>query len=744
MAIAGKGPGVKFQLEEATIDGIHHAIENGQITCKELVQAYIDRARAYNGVCTLLVTHDGASIPKAEGYVRAGSRMGFPTETRPASTFLPNLDQYAGLPLDLGRMDATASDPSVQQQFGMVVGRQNAGQLNALETINIRGERSVACKAECDTPPSRGALPASCPSACEAFRRQPDALERAAQLDAEYGRHPDLRKLPMYCAVATVKDWYDVKDMRSTGGNDVNYAMDAAPRDSTVIAALRDKGAIIYAVTVAAETGVRADGSIKPTQAFIGGGGSIRSSWAGHVCNPYDTERSAGPSSGGAGVSVSANLATFAICETTGGSCREPANQNSVVSLVTTKGLTSEDNTATAQFVNHRPGVLARTLSDAAQVLDAMKTQEHGYFDSHDVFTAIPRAFVSKQPYAGFVVKPQDVEGKKPLHGIRIGIVREYMIKPTPNDAAISDKADEEFKSVLRDRLGAEIVESVDPLYPDDPAVPNMKYTFQDAFAETIPFMAPEYLLQMSGDAPEFAVPGYDVKTQDYMLKLALRRAPLSDKLNMRRILSGLEGGDLDAFSMAKYLLARGDSRVTDWASYAANSKWRSNAQAVGAQNAAANTVRDVRIKPGIDRIKMQTVFRMAILKVMQENHIDVFVHPSVGVPQWKIGTDREPTVAGRSAAGPSITDLLGVPEITVPAGYNDIVYDPRYELSADKKSYTLVAGSVRSVLPHPMPYSINFWAGPGDEPTVLKVASAYEAATKHRVPPPAFGALRN
>ena len=40
-------------------------------------------------------------------------------------------------------MEPTISDPSVQQQFGMRVGIPNAGQLNALETINIRGERSV-------------------------------------------------------------------------------------------------------------------------------------------------------------------------------------------------------------------------------------------------------------------------------------------------------------------------------------------------------------------------------------------------------------------------------------------------------------------------------------------------------------------------------------------------------------------------------------------------------------------------
>ncbi|MET0986819.1 MAG: hypothetical protein ABW034_15580 [Steroidobacteraceae bacterium] len=141
--------------------------------------------------------------------------------------------------------------------------------------------------------------------------------------------------------------------------------------------------------------------------------------------------------------------------------------------------------------------------------------------------------------------------------------------------------------------------------------------------------------------------------------------------------------------------------------------------------------------------IKMQSVFRMAVLKVMHENDIDVFVHPNVGVPQWKIGFDREPTVDDRTAAGPSITDLLGAPEIIVPAGFNDVVCEPRYVLNADKKGYTLVTGTVQSKMAHPMPISINFWAGLGDEPTVLKIASTYEAATKHRVPPAGFGPVR-
>jgi Asp-tRNA(Asn)/Glu-tRNA(Gln) amidotransferase A subunit family amidase len=223
------------------------------------------------------------------------------------------------------------------------------------------------------------------------------------------------------------------------------------------------------------------------------------------------------------------------------------------------------------------------------------------------------------------------------------------------------------------------------------------------------------------------------VRSRDYLVKLALGKAPLSPKLNMRRILQGMDNTDRTSFMMAKYLEERGDARIKDWAAYAAHSKWRSEAQAVGARNAATTNNQDIRATEGIDRIKMQSVMRMAMLKVMLENDIDLFVHPNVGVPQWKIGIDREPTVDGRLAAGPSITDLLGVPEITVPAGYNSIVYDPQYELSADKKSYTLVTGKVKSTLPYPMPFSINFWAGPGDEPVVLKAASNYEGG--HEAP---------
>src|SRR4030095_14823440 len=178
-----------------------------------VVQHYIQRARAYNGVCSALVMEDGAPVPETTGTMRAGAPLHFPTETVKASTIFPDLDQYRGPPLEFGRMEPTASDPSVQQQLGMIVGMPEAGQLNALATLNIRGERSVACRGDYDRHPSQGPLPPGAPPVCENFRHQPDALEQAAHLDATYGRNPDLEKMPMYGVVFSFKDPFDTKDI---------------------------------------------------------------------------------------------------------------------------------------------------------------------------------------------------------------------------------------------------------------------------------------------------------------------------------------------------------------------------------------------------------------------------------------------------------------------------------------------------------------------------------------------------
>ena len=51
VASAQRAPAPKFHLEEATIAGIQQAIQTKQITTVQLVHLYLDRIKAYNGVC---------------------------------------------------------------------------------------------------------------------------------------------------------------------------------------------------------------------------------------------------------------------------------------------------------------------------------------------------------------------------------------------------------------------------------------------------------------------------------------------------------------------------------------------------------------------------------------------------------------------------------------------------------------------------------------------------------------------
>src|ERR1700731_1857467 len=422
-----------FHVEEATIDDVHRAIREGRITCKGLVEIYLKRAKAYNGVSNELVTKDGEAIPPAPGVVRAGAPLKFPTQTEAISTLLPNFDQYAGPPIEFGRMEATASDPTVQQQFGMTIGIPNADQLNAPGNINIRGERSVTCKGDRDRRPSDGPLPAGSPAVCEEFRKQPDALERAGELDAQYGRNPDLAKMPMYCVVFSFKDSYDAKDMRSTGGGDANYDIDFPARDQTLVAQLREKGAIIYAKTANTEYNGRPvpairggaggeRGTNKPAKVFVSTQGYQRSSWAGNPSDVYDTTRAASlGSSSGSGVSVSANLVTCSLCEETGMSCRGPSTHNAVSLILPHKSLISFlGGSIGADIYLDRAGIMCRTVKDAARVLDALKDQANGYYDPRDIFTTVPRSSVSNKPYVASAVSPGT---RGSLRGMRIGII---------------------------------------------------------------------------------------------------------------------------------------------------------------------------------------------------------------------------------------------------------------------------------------------------------------------------------
>jgi Asp-tRNA(Asn)/Glu-tRNA(Gln) amidotransferase A subunit family amidase len=68
--------------------------------------------------------------------------------------------------------------------------------------------------------PKATAVSPGAPPVCEMFRHYPDALERATELDAQYGSNSPLDEMPMYGIVFSFKDPFDTKDVRTTASGD--------------------------------------------------------------------------------------------------------------------------------------------------------------------------------------------------------------------------------------------------------------------------------------------------------------------------------------------------------------------------------------------------------------------------------------------------------------------------------------------------------------------------------------------
>jgi Asp-tRNA(Asn)/Glu-tRNA(Gln) amidotransferase A subunit family amidase len=671
-------------------------------------------------------------------------------------------------------MEATASDPHVHQQFGMVVGIPDAGRVNALATLNIRGERSVTCRGDFDRHASEGPLPPGAPPICQFFRQLPDALERAAELDAAYGRNPDLEKMPMYGVVFSFKDAFDTKDMRSTGGADARYDIDFPEQDHILVEQLRDKGAIIFAKAVMTEYNGRGGdpgGRHKPEKVLPSVLGYQRSTWGGNPSNPYDTTRSASlGSSSGSALSVSVNLVMASLGEETRASCRGPSNHNAVALILPHKALLGFDGGAIGSDIYvDRSGIHCRTIGDCAKVLDALKDPVKGYYDPRDPFTTVPRSSVLSTPYAGHA-RMTGAPGE--LQGMRIGVIRESMVYApgSRTEEPIVQAVAEEIKLVLSARLGASLVESSDPLWKADPDIEAMKTDYRQALARLVPVFMPELLFRLGADEKplfkEFAeaivptefAPGKvfgsgGMQPIDYFVELSEGRLKPPSNLDIATI-QHQELAMGFRFHIPQYLTRRaGDWRargftetLVDFPTLNARSKFWGDDQRSAFKN--WEEVGDLRNplgqRQGVnERIMLRELLRRVDMMVILENDLDVLVRLHTPFPPGKIGGAGQPglwhNLRPESFFGPN----AGLTEVLIPAGYVTTAYDPVFVLSQDGTHYVPTPSDTPTELPEPgLPFSLVFRSEPGKEDVLLKIASAYEAASRRRIPPPAFGPL--
>ena len=345
--------------------------------------------------------------------IQAAILRGELTSTRVVQLYLNRIRAYNG---------TCVNQPDGVLGQGPITPIKNAHQLNALMTLNLRPAKRE--KLGFDPRKAR-----SMTNPADDDPAMPDALEVAAQQDAHFASTGRLIG-PLHGVVFSIKDQYDTFDMRTTAGMDAAYANDRPPRDATFVKRLREAGAIIIAKANLGEMGTP----------------NSRSSFGGPFCNPYDTERSPGTSSGGSGSSVAANLVTCSIGEETGGSIHHPAKNNSLVGLAPTQELVSRDGMLAAGL-NTRVGPLCRTVKDAARVLEVIA----GY-DPKDELTAFSVGRLPSEPYRSFA-------NERTLNGMRIGVIREHMDKKVLNEADVETiDITERAVGDLR-RLGATIVD---------------------------------------------------------------------------------------------------------------------------------------------------------------------------------------------------------------------------------------------------------------------------------------------
>ncbi len=569
--------------------------------------------------------------------------------------------------------------------LGPITTIPHAGQINALSTLNLRPASRKAWgfddrKARSMTDP------------VDDDTHMPDALEVAAAQDQQFQRTGRLVG-PLHGVVMAIKDQFDTFDMRTTSGADAFYANDRPPEDATFVKRLRAAGAIILAKANLAEYAT--DGA--------------RSSFGGTLCNPYDTEREPGMSSAGSATAVAANLVTCAIGEETVVSIRWPASVNSLVGLAPTEELVSRKGMM-GTGLSMRTGPICRNVQDAAAVLDVIA----GY-DPKDELTVFNVGRGPAQTYASFATARR-------LDGVRIGVVREYMSRK------LFSQADDESIGIVEHAidqlrgLGATIV---------DPGPEGA--LFQDCISRLGPELLNSAFTRGHPDLFPVDAAGHPLSDQTAtLLDMHFDPTRVPPGFSLRSLRTPAVPGE-SKYLMNQYLRERGDTNIRSMADLIAKARFYADPNFPDRKRILEAAERDTALDTSA-RLQSRFALQNLFLQCMQEQRLDALVSPMSTVPPRKLTAPREPNANGRSPIGWPLFGQQGFPLITVPAGFTTQVWDRE----RDAGGGTRLVGPVRAA----MPVGVDFIARPFDEALLLRIASAFEAATRHRRPPPEFGPL--
>jgi aspartyl-tRNA(Asn)/glutamyl-tRNA(Gln) amidotransferase subunit A len=218
------------------------------------------------------------------------------------------------------------------------------------------------------------------------------------------------------------KDIFCTEGVRTTCGSRMLERF-VSPYDATVVANLQAAGAVMLGKTNMDEFAM---------------GSSNETSFFGPVRNPWRTDAVPGGSSGGSAAAVAARLCAAATGTDTGGSIRQPAALTGITGLKPTYGRCSRWGMVAFASSLDQAGPMTRSAEDAALMLAGMAG-----FDPRDSTSA-------ERPVDDYMAALG-----RPIRGLRIGIVREFMgdgLDPAVG-TAVHAALDE------LQRLGAELID---------------------------------------------------------------------------------------------------------------------------------------------------------------------------------------------------------------------------------------------------------------------------------------------
>ena len=444
----------------------------------------------------------------------------------------------------------------------------------------------------------------------------PDAPAIADALDRE--RRERGPRGPLHGIPILVKDNIDTADQMTTTAGSLALEGSHPLQDAFVAARLRQAGAII-----AGKANMSEWANFRSSHSSSGWSGR-----GGQGKNPYALDRNPCGSSSGSGQSVSANLIAAALGTETDGSIVCPSNNNGIVGIKPTVGLTSRAGVIPISQSQDTVGPMARTVADAAALLSVIAG-----IDPRDPATAASTGR-SYADYTQFL-------DKNGLKGARIGVVRAVY----SGYSRASDTIVEDAIQAMRE-LGAIIV---DPA--DIPSAVELKTRNAEDEVMNYEFKAclNAYLASLGPDAP--------VRTLEEIIHFNREHA---DR-------------EMPYFGQDRMEAAQAKGPLSE-----------------PAYIEALATCRRLSREEGIDA-------------VMDANNLDALI-AATGSPAWPIDLINGDHFSG-SSSGPAA--MAGYPLISVPAGFA-----------------------------FGLPVGLTFMGRAFSEPTLIRLAYAFEQATKVRRPP--------